>query len=114
LTKGKEAIGPFGVMGGFMQPQGHLQVVMNMIDFDMDPQRALDAPRWQWMEGNRITLEPGFKEVTIEGLIQKGHIVEIEQNLGSFGRGQIIFRDLITKVYQGGTEKRCDGTISSY
>jgi gamma-glutamyltranspeptidase/glutathione hydrolase len=114
LTKGREAIGPFGVMGGFMQPQGHLQVVMNMIDFDMDPQRALDAPRWQWMEGNRITLEPGFREVTIEGLIQKGHIVEINQNLGSFGRGQIIFRDLITKVYQGGTEKRCDGTISSY
>jgi len=114
LTKGKEAIGPFGVMGGFMQPQGHMQVIMNMLDYNMDPQKALDAPRWQWMEGNQITVEPGFKEITIEGLIKKGHIVKIDQNLGSFGRGQIIFRDPVTKIYQGGTEKRCDGTIASY
>ncbi len=114
LTKGMDAIGPFGVMGGFMQPQGHLQVIMNMIDFHMDPQKALDAPRWQLMEGNRITVEPGFKDSTLKGLIEKGHRVEIENNLGSFGRGQIIYRDPVTKVYQGGTEKRCDGTIASY
>lgn len=114
LTKGDKPVGPFGVMGGFMQPQGHLQVVMNLVDFKMNPQSALDAPRWQWMEGNHITVEPDVPKRIIHGLINKGHIVKIEPNLGSFGRGQIIMRDPKTGVYAGGTEKRTDGTIAAY
>lgn len=114
LTKGDKPVGPFGVMGGFMQPQGHLQVVMNLVDFKMNPQSALDAPRWQWMEGNHITVEPDVPKRIIHGLITKGHIVKIEPNLGSFGRGQIIMRDPKTGVYAGGTEKRADGTIAAY
>jgi gamma-glutamyltranspeptidase/glutathione hydrolase len=47
-------------MGGFMQPQGHVQVVMNTVDFEMNPQQALDAPRWQWMGGMDVSVEPGF------------------------------------------------------
>ncbi len=107
-------MGPFGVMGGFMQPQGHLQVITNMIDFKLNPQQALDAPRWQWIEGKKFTVEPSFSKPILRGLIKKGHEIVIDPNLGSFGRGQIILRDLTKKSYQGGTEKRADGTIASY
>jgi len=114
LTKGKVPVGPFGVMGGFMQPQGHMQVVMNLIDFHMNPQSALDAPRWQWIAGNKISVEPSVPKIIVKGLQRKGHIVKIESNLGSFGRGQIILRNEKTGVYSAGTEKRADGTIAAW
>jgi gamma-glutamyltranspeptidase/glutathione hydrolase len=112
--KQRTPIGPFGVMGGFMQPQGHVQVLMNMIDFGMDPQQALDAPRFQWTEGKTILVEPDVPHAIIQGLIKKGHEIKIEPQLSQFGRGQIIQKDPITGIYVGGTEKRCDGTIASY
>lgn len=114
MKKEGEFIGPFGVMGGFMQPQGHVQVIMNLVDFRLNPQQALDAPRWQWIEHKRVTVEPDFNSRIIKGLLKKGHEVTIDHNLGSFGRGQIIIRDLIKNTYIGGTEKRCDGTIASH
>ena len=114
LMKGRTPIGPFGVMGGFMQPQGHVQVLMNMIDFNMNPQEALDAPRFQWIEHKKIMVEPDFNPHIMAGLIKKGHEIVIEPNLSHFGRGQIIKRDPVSFVYVGGTEKRCDGTIASY
>ncbi|HWJ76626.1 MAG TPA: gamma-glutamyltransferase family protein [Niallia sp.] len=112
ITKGKEAVGPFGVMGGFMQPQGHLQVAMNLIDFDLNPQMALDAPRWQWTEKKNILLEPGFPIHIAHALVRKGHHIEWALDSGSFGRGEIIIR---TKngVLAGGTESRTDGSIAS-
>ncbi|GAA3537327.1 gamma-glutamyltransferase [Zobellella aerophila] len=51
LTRQGPAQGPFGVMDAYMQPQGHMRVVMNMVDFGLNPQAALDAPRWQWLGG---------------------------------------------------------------
>jgi gamma-glutamyltranspeptidase/glutathione hydrolase len=114
ITKDLTPIGPFGVMGGFMQPQGHLQVVMNLLDFNMDPQEALDYPRWQWIESKKILVEKEMPLTIINGLIKKGHDVTIEENISSFGRGQIIMRNPHSFVYSGGTEKRCDGTIAAY
>ncbi len=112
LTKGSEAVGPFGVMGGFMQPQGHLQVVMNMIDFNLSPQVALDAPRWQWIKEKTIQVEPHFPDHIAQALARKGHHVVKMLDTGNFGRGQIIIRDQKHGVYVGGTEGRTDGHIA--
>lgn len=112
LTKNGEAVGPFGVMGGYMQPQGHVQVIMNTIDFHLNPQAALDAPRWQWKEGKTVELEPGFPDAIAQALQRRGHhIVRMPSSL-SFGRGQIIWRDAVTGVLTGGTEPRTDGHIA--
>ncbi|MDC3424418.1 gamma-glutamyltransferase [Aquibacillus sp. 3ASR75-11] len=114
LTKDNKPVGPFGVMGGFMQPQGHLQVVMNTIDFHLNPQAALDAPRWQWMEGKKIMVEPEFPTHIAESLARKGHQIQVLLEKGAFGRGQIIWRDNENGTLYGGTEARTDGTIASY
>lgn len=114
VTKGKDAIGPFGVMGGFMQPQGHLQVIMNTIDFHLNPQAALDAPRWQWMIDKKVMVEPNVDACILKELREKGHDIIIQPELGNFGRGQIIWRDPKTKVLVGGTEYRTDGEIASW
>lgn len=113
LTKEGDAIGPFGVMGGFMQPQGHLQVIMNTIDFHLNPQDALDAPRWQWIEDKKVHLEADFPEHIAKVLQRKGHQVTMMLDRGSFGRGQIIWKDK-HGVLCGGTEKRTDGTIAAW
>jgi gamma-glutamyltranspeptidase/glutathione hydrolase len=113
LTKGSEPLGPFGVMGGFMQPQGHLQVVMNLIDFHLNPQAALDAPRWQWVEGRRVLVEPGFPAHIAQALERRGHHVEVALDAGSFGRGQIILR-LPDGVLAGGSEPRTDGQVAAW
>jgi len=114
LSREGTPVGPFGVMGGFMQPQGHMQVVMNTIDFHLNPQAALDAPRWQWVEGKTVLLEPAVPEAVKAALIERGHLIRTEPNLSTFGRGEIIWRDPETGVCVGGCEPRADGTIASY
>lgn len=113
LTKNNKAIGPFGVMGGFMQPQGHLQVLVNTLDFLLNPQASLDSPRWQWVEGKTILVEKNIPEHILQGLSRKGHDIKIELNKSNFGRGQIIWK-LENNVYAGGTESRTDGKISCW
>lgn len=113
LTQNGEAVGPFGVMGGFMQPQGHLQVVMNMIDHGLNPQAALDAPRWQWHQGKSVEVERGIPEHVAQALARRGHEIKVALDSGGFGRGQIITRDP-AGVLAGGTEPRTDGAIAAW
>lgn len=114
LTKDHEAIGPFGVMGGYMMPQGHVQIIMNTIDFQLNPQAALDAPRWQWFRDNTVQVEDRFPQATAMELIERGHDIKLEVEPNMFGRGQIIWRNPETGVLLGGTESRTDGHIAAW
>lgn len=113
LTKDGNAIGPFGVMGGYMQPQGHLQFLMNLIDFNLNPQAALDAPRWQWIKEKEIIVEKAFPTYILETLENKGHKIKVSLNSSEFGRGQFIYRN-DEGVLIGGTEPRADSNIACF
>ncbi|QKY68820.1 gamma-glutamyltransferase family protein [Lentibacillus sp. CBA3610] len=114
MTHGNQPVGPFGVMGGFMQPQGHVQVVMNTVDFGLTPQAALDAPRWQWFKDKKIEVENRFPHHLAQGLSEKEHEVTIQLEPNGFGRGQIIWRDPDTGVLVGGSETRTDGGVACW
>ncbi|MBQ9424941.1 MAG: gamma-glutamyltransferase family protein [Erysipelotrichaceae bacterium] len=113
LSREGKAVGPFGVMGGYMQPQGHVQVVMNLLDFHLNPQMALDAPRWQWTHGKDFIVEPRFDREIVEELRKKGHPIEVSENYYSYGRGQMILR-LDNGTYIGACESRTDSNIACY
>lgn len=111
LAKDGQPVGPFGVMGGFMQPQGHVQVIINAIDYHMNPQESLDAPRFQWVGGKKVQLEREVPAHIGYDLAERGHQVEIMNTNLSMGRGQIIWRREDGTLC-GGTESRADGTIA--
>ena len=113
LMKDGRPMGPFGVMGAYMQPQGHVQVMTNYIDFHLDPQQALDAPRWQWLRDGTVTVESRFSPDLAQALRRLGHDVRLDINTPSFGRGQMIVR-LDNGVLVGGTESRTDSNIACY
>ena len=113
MTRNGQAVGPFGVMGGFMQPQGHVQMVMNTVDFGLNPQAALDAPRWEWEKGNKVSIEHSTAEHLFRGLGGLGHEVAWSGNQLGFGRGQIIWRN-DEGVLCGGTEPRTDGSVAAW
>lgn len=118
----------FGLMGGGMQPQGHLQVLINIVDYNMNLQEAGDAARFNHVGGREPTgrlddeidllgtlnVEPGIPAGTIEQLRAMGHRVEIVDNGVMFGGYQAIMRDPQTGVYVGATEMRKDGLASGY
>src|SRR5690606_33598291 len=113
LTQDGEAIGPFGLMGGFMQAQGHMQMVVNTLDWAMDPQTSIDQPRWQWKSGRSVMMEAQVDAGIVEGLRSGGHEVRRVEGLSGFGRGQISWR-LPEGGYIGGSESRTDGQASGY
>ncbi len=115
LSQDGQPLGPFGVMGGPMQPQGHVQVVVNMVDCGLNPQAALDAPRWQFVADNRVLLEPSVSEAIARELANRGHDIRQDNlldnpqymQMGQFGRGQIILRQNDTFI--AASEPRSDG-----
>ena len=113
LLKDGEPVGPFGVMGAFMQPQGQVQVVNNLIDFGLNPQEALDAPRWQWTGGKTVEMEASFDKKIVKNLKQRGHDIKVMEEFTSFGRGQIIVRQP-DGVYAAATEPRADGVVAAW
>jgi gamma-glutamyltranspeptidase/glutathione hydrolase len=105
----------FGVMGGFMQPQGHVQMLVNMLDYGMNPQEALDAPRFELLEPYEhqadVAVEHG---AGVEAaLAQYGHVVVPKPRTGGFGGGQIIVVDE-QGVRQAGSDPRKDGCAVAY
>jgi gamma-glutamyltranspeptidase/glutathione hydrolase len=109
----------FGVMGGFMQPQGHVQVIVALADDGLDPQAALDRPRF-CIEGGtadgRVALEEGIPAPTVAALVEMGHPVTTVSGheRALFGRGQIILRDPVTGVLCGGSDPRADGCAMAW
>lgn len=123
ITKDGQPWLSFGVMGGPMQPQGHVQIVCNIIDFGMNIQEAGDAPRMQHLgsseptgekmtDGGVLTIETGFPWESIRELMQRGH--KIQYDLGGYGGYQAIMRDPVNKVYYGASESRKDGQAAGY
>ena len=113
LLKDGDAVGPFGVMGAFMQPQGHVLVVVNTVDYHMNPQECLDAPRLQWTGGKHIQLEREVPAHIGLKLAEMGHDVEVLNTNLSMGRGQIIWRTE-NGLLCGGSEPRCDGAVAAW
>ena len=107
LMSGQTPVMSFGVMGGHMQPQGHLQVLLNTLIGNMNPQSALDAPRWHVHEDFSISLEPGFGATMLNALADKGHQIAINSDDALYGAGQIIYR--LADGYCAGSEPRVDG-----
>lgn len=123
ITKEGKPLISFGVMGGDMQPQGHVQVVINLIDFKMNLQEAGDAPRMyhtgsseptgqQMTDGGILHLESGFRTEVIQKLMSMGHT--IQWDLGDYGGYQAIMWDEKNKVYYGASESRKDGQAAGY
>jgi len=101
----------FGVMGGYMQPQGHVQVLSNIVDYDMPLQAALDAPRWRYREDGSLAVEEQFHEGIPTKLVRRGHDVGVLPPL-LFGGAQIVRND--DGTLSGATEPRKDGHVAGY
>jgi gamma-glutamyltranspeptidase/glutathione hydrolase len=123
ITKNNKPWISFGVMGGDMQPQGHAQIVVNLIDFKMNLQEAGDAPRihhsgsseptgQQMTDGGILMLESGFSTTVIQKLMMMGHT--IQWDLGGYGGYQAIMWDVKNKVWFGASESRKDGQAAGY
>ena len=116
ITQNDSLISSLGVMGGFQQPQGHLQVISNLIDFGMNPQEALDSARFSVsIENDSLFLEDAFDKSVTSALKNKGHLISVKSGFdrGIFGGGQIIVKDT-SGVIIGGSDPRKDGLSVSY
>jgi gamma-glutamyltranspeptidase / glutathione hydrolase len=107
----------FGVMGGHMQPQGHLQTLVRMLDYHQSPQAACDAPRWRFNQGLEINVEPHMRPGTLAGLQALGHqVAGLDDSYMDFGAGQFIWRLGDTQVdgYVAASDPRRDGAAVGF
>ncbi len=105
----------FGVMGGDMQPQGHAQFLINLIDFNMNLQEAVDAPRIRHMQGRDVYLEDGIPDDTFSALQNRGHrIIQTPEPVNQVGGGQAIYLDTRQKLLFGASDRRKDGCAIGY
>ena len=117
LTKDGQPVMSFGVMGANMQPQGHMQTLVRMIDYGQSPQAACDAPRWRYNEGLEINVEASLDSATAQGLQARGHQVGvINDSYQDFGAGQFIWRAGDPKVegYIAASDARRDGLAAGF
>ncbi len=117
LTKGGQPVMSYGVMGGNMQPQGHMQTLVRMLDHGQHPQAACDAPRWRYNEGLSINVEAHMPVGTIDGLRALGHqIGDIHDSYQDFGAGQFIWRlgDPSVEGYVAASDSRRDGAAVGF
>ena len=116
LTQDGAPVMSFGVMGGDMQPQGHMQTVIRMLDYQQNPQAACDAPRWR-VNAGKVHTENGFKAETVQGLRDLGHQVEsFNDSYQDYGAGQFIWRlgDPAVEGYAAASDPRRDGQAAGF
>ena len=105
----------FGVMGGDMQPQGHAQFLVNTLDFGLDLQAAMDAPRLRYMGGMSMYLEEGISQAAAEGMAAWGHSVDQgPYPVNEVGGGQVVWRDQEQGMWLGASDRRKDGCAMGY
>jgi len=117
LTKDGRPQMSFGVMGGNMQPQGHLQTLVRMLAHGQQPQAACDAPRWRFNQGLEINVEAAMPAATVQGLLERGHeATVIDDSYQDFGAGQFIWRlgDPAVEGYVAASDPRRDGQAAGY
>ena len=117
LTKDGQPVMSFGVMGGNMQPQGHMQTLVRMLDYGQNPQAACDAPRWRFNQGFEINVESQMSAATVQGLSDRGHRMDvINDSYQDFGSGQFIWRagDPKAEGYVVASDSRRDGLAAGF
>jgi gamma-glutamyltranspeptidase / glutathione hydrolase len=117
LTKNGQPVMSFGVMGGNMQPQGHLQTLVRMLDYQQSPQAACDAPRWRFNAGLQINVEQQMPAATVSELKARGHQMDvINDSYQDFGSGQFIWRagDPAREGYVAASDSRRDGLVAGF
>ena len=113
ITKGGAPFSSFGVMGGDMQPQGHLQMALRLLVWGQNPQAASDAPRWKVTGGLGVSVEAGVPTRTVEALRELGHEVDVATGSGAFGGAQLVVRTE-DGGYVAGSDHRKDGQAVGY